>query len=159
MDEDNQRYLKLTKTRYEPQFREIKFDSITFPEIVLTPAGDMQEIICRVAIPAMSSEQDRRQAAAERQSDKKQQQVQDICDQACNYVQSIINAKGAVIMRKGPGRPIVPKELTGMHQLEWPAIYQAVPQANQSYSRRAVGAAIFQRFCQDHEGFGWVQLK
>ena len=159
MDEDNQRYLKLTKTRYEPQFREIKFDSITFPEIVLTPAGDMQEIICRVAIPAMSSEQDRRQAAAERQSDKKQQQVQDICDQACNYVQSIINQHGQVIMRRGPGRPVVPKELQGMHQLEWPAIYLAVPQANQSYSRRAVGAAIFQRFAQDHEGFGWVQLK
>jgi RecA-family ATPase len=159
MDEDNQRYLKLTKTRYEPVFREIKFDSITFPEIVVTPAGDLQEIICRVAIPAMSSEQDRRQAAAERQSDKKQQQVQDICDQACNYVQSIINQHGQVIMRRGPGRPIVPKELTGMHQLEWPAIYSSVPQANQSYSRRAVGAAIFQRFAQDHEGFGWVQLK
>ena len=159
MDEDNQRYLKLTKTRYEPTFREIKFDSITFPEIVLTPAGDMQEIICRVAIPAMSSEQDRRQAAADRQSDKKQQQVQDICDQACNHVQSIINQHGQVIMRRGPGRPIVPKELTGMHQLEWPAIYLAVPQANQSYSRRAVGAAIFQRFASDHEGFGWVQLK
>jgi len=159
MDEDNQRYLKLTKTRYEPQFREIKFDSITFPEVVFTPAGDLQEIICRVAIPAMSSEQDRRQAANDRQSDKKQQQVQDICDQACNYVQSIINQHGQVIMRKGPGRPIVPKELKGMHQLEWPAIYQAVPQANQSYSRRAVGAAIFQRFAQDHEGFGWVQLK
>ena len=159
MDEDNQRYLKLTKTRYEPQFREIKFDSITFPELVITPAGDVQEIICRVAIPAMSSEQDRRQAAAERQSDKKQQQVQDICDQACNYVQSIINQHGQVIMRRGPGRPVVPKELTEMHQLEWPAIYLAVPQANQSYSRRAVGAAIFQRFAQDHEGFGWVQLK
>jgi DNA polymerase III delta prime subunit len=159
MDEDNQRYLKLTKTRYEPAFREIKFDSITFPEIVVTPAGDLQEIICRVAIPAMSSEQDRRQAAAERQSDKKQQQVQDICDQACNYVQSIINQHGQVIMRRGPGRPIVPKELTGMHQLEWPAIYSSVPQANQSYSRRAVGAAIFQRFAQDHEGLGWVQLK
>jgi hypothetical protein len=159
MDEDNQRYLKLTKTRYEPQFREIKFDSITFPEIVITPAGDMQEIICRVAIPAMSSEQDRRQAANDRQSDKKQQQVQDICDQACNFVQSIINQHGQVIMRKGPGRPIVSKELTGMHQLEWPAIYQAIPSANQSYSRRAVGAAIFQRFAQGHEGFGWVQLK
>jgi len=159
MDEDNQRYLKLTKTRYEPQFREIKFDSITFPELVITPAGDMQEIICRVAIPAMSSEQDRRQAANDRQSDKKQQQVQDICDQACNFVQSIINQHGQVIMRKGPGRPIVSKELTGMHQLEWPAIYQAIPSANQSYSRRAVGAAIFQRFAQGHEGFGWVQLK
>jgi RecA-family ATPase len=159
MDEDNQRYLKLTKTRYEPKFREIKFDSITFPEIVVTAAGDMQEIICRVAIPAMSSEQDRKQLVAERQTDKKQQQVLDTCDQACNYVQSIINQHQQVIMRRGPGRPIVPKELAGMHQLEWPTIYLAVPSANQSHSRRSVGAAIFQRFAQGHEGFGWVQLK
>ena len=159
MDEDNQRYLKLTKTRYEPQFREIKFDSITFPEVVITPAGDMQEIICRVAIPAMSSEQDRMAAKQSQQDSAKEQRIQDAADAACNYVQSIINAKGNVIMRRGPGRHVIPKELQSMHQLEWPAIYQAVPQANQSYSRRAVGAAIFQRFAQDHEGLGWVQLK
>jgi hypothetical protein len=62
-------------------------------------------------------------------------------------------------MRRGSGRPSVPKEMEGMHQLEWQDIYQAVPQADQSYARRAVGAAIFQRFCQDQVGTGWVQIK
>jgi hypothetical protein len=158
-DETKTRYMRLVKTRYQPNFREIKFQSDIFADTVLDEDGLIQEQMVLLVVPAMSSEDDRKQAAADRQSDKRQQQVQDICDQACNFVQSIINQHGQVIMRKGPGRPIVPKELTGMHQLEWPAIYQAIPSANQSYSRRAVGAAIFQRFCQDHEGFGWVQLK
>ena len=158
-DETKTRYMRLVKTRYQPNFREIKFQSDVFADTVLDEDGDIQEQMVLLVVPAMSSEEDRKQAAAERQNDKKQQQVQDICDQACNYVQSIINQHGQVIMRKGPGRHVVPKELQNMHQLEWPAIYLAVPQANQSYSRRAVGAAIFQRFAQGHGGFGWVQLK
>jgi hypothetical protein len=158
-DETKTRYMRLVKTRYQPNFREIKFNSDVFADTVLDEDGDVQEQMVLLVVPAMSSEDDRRQAANDRQSDKRQQQVQDAADAACNFVQSIINAKGAVIMRRGSGRPSVPKELNGMHQLEWADIYQVVPMADQSYSRRAVGAAIFQRFCQDQSGTGWVQLK
>ncbi len=158
-DETKTRYMRLVKTRYQPNFREIKFNSDIFADTVLDEDNDIQEQMVLLVVPAVSSEDDRRQAAADRQNDKKQQQVQDAADAACNYVQSIINAKGNVIMRRGPGRHVIPKELQSMHQLEWPAIYSSVPQANQSYARRAVGAAIFQRFAQDHEGLGWVQLK
>jgi len=158
-DETKTRYMRLVKTRYQPNFREIKFQSDVFADTVLDEDGDIQEQMVLLVVPAMSSEDDRRQAANDRQNDKKQQQVQDACDAACNFVQSIINAKGAVIMRRGSGRPAVPKELQSMHQLEWADIYQAVPMADQSYARRAVGAAIFQRFCQDQVGTGWVQIK
>jgi hypothetical protein len=158
-DETKTRYMRLVKTRYQPNFREIKFNSDVFADTVLDEDGDIQEQMVLLVVPAMSSEEDRRQAANDRQSDKRQQQVQDAADAACNFVQSIINAKGAVIMRRGSGRPSVPKQLNGMHQLEWADIYQVVPMADQSYSRRAVGAAIFQRFCQDQSGTGWVQLK
>jgi hypothetical protein len=158
-DETKTRYMRLVKTRYQPNFREIKFQSDVFADTVLDEDGDIQEQMVLLVVPAMSSEDDRRQAANDRQNDKKQQQVQDACDAACNFVQSIINAKGAVIMRRGSGRPSVPKEMAQMHQLEWADIYQAVPMADQSYARRAVGAAIFQRFCQDQVGTGWVQIK
>jgi len=158
-DETKTRYMRLVKTRYQPNFREIKFHSDVFADTVLDEDGDIQEQMVLLVVPEMSSEEDRRQAANERQNDKKQQQVQDAADAACNFVQSIINAKGAVIMRRGSGRPSVPKELQGMHQLEWADIYQAVPMADQSYARRAVGAAIFQRFCQDQSSNGWVQIK
>jgi hypothetical protein len=158
-DETKTRYMRLVKTRYQPNFREIKFNSDIFADTVLDEDGDIQEQMVLLVVPAMSSEDDRRQAANDRQNDKKQQQVQDACDAACNFVQSIINAKGAVIMRRGSGRPSVPKELQTMHQLEWSDIYQAVPMADQSYARRAVGAAIFQRFAMDQAGTGWVQIK
>jgi hypothetical protein len=158
-DETKTRYMRLVKTRYQPNFREIKFQSDVFADTVLDEDGDVQEQMVLLVVPAMSSEEDRRQAANDRQSDKRQQQVQDAADAACNFVQSIINAKGAVIMRRGSGRPSVPKELQSMHQLEWADIYQAVPMADQSYARRAVGAAIFQRFAMDQAGTGWVQIK
>jgi hypothetical protein len=158
-DETKTRYMRLVKTRYQPNFREIKFNSDVFADTVLDEDGDIQEQMVLLVVPAMSSEEDRRQAANDRQSDKKQQQVQDACDAACNFVQSIINAKGAVIMRRGSGRPSVPKELQSMHQLEWNDIYQAVPMADQSYARKAVSAAIFQRFAMDQASSGWVQIK
>jgi len=158
MDEDNQRYLKLTKTRYEPKFREIKFDSITFPEIVVTAAGDMQEIICRVAIPAMSSEQDRIVAKQSQQDSAKEQKIQDKCDEVCNYVQSIINNTGSVIMRRGPGRPNIPKELSGHYQLDWTEIFSSVKGSDAGYIRKHIGTAIFTRFAPNEPQSGWVIL-
>ena len=158
-DETKTRYMRLVKTRYQPNFREIKFQSDVFADTVLDEDGDIQEQMVLLVVPAMSSEEDRRQAANDRMNDKRQQQVQDAADAACNFVQSIINAKGAVIMRRGSGRPSVPKEMAAMHQLEWADIYQAVPVADQSYARKAVSSAIFQRFCQDQSSSGWVQIK
>ncbi len=158
-DETKTRYMRLVKTRYQPNFREIKFNSDVFADTVLDEDGDIQEQMVLLVVPAKSSEDDRRQAANDRQNDKKQQQVQDAADAACNFVQSIINAKGAVIMRRGSGRPSVPKEMQSMHQLEWADIYQAVPMADQSYARRAVSSAIFQRFALDQVSSGWVQIK
>ncbi len=158
-DETKTRYMRLVKTRYQPNFREIKFNSDVFADTVLDEDGDIQEQMVLLVVPAMSSEEDRRQAANDRQNDKKQQQVQDAADAACNFVQSIINAKGAVIMRRGSGRPSVPKEMQSMHQLEWADIYQAVPVADQSYARKAVSSAIFQRFALDQVSSGWVQIK
>ena len=158
-DETKTRYMRLVKTRYQPNFREIKFNSDVFADTVLDEDGDIQEQMVLLVVPAMSSEDDRRQAANDRMNDKKQQQVQDAADAACNFVQSIINAKGAVIMRRGSGRPSVPKEMQSMHQLEWADIYQAVPVADQSYARKAVSAAIFQRFALDQASSGWVQIK
>jgi hypothetical protein len=158
-DETKTRYMRLVKTRYQPNFREIKFQSDVFADTVLDEDGDIQEQMVLLVVPAMSSEEDRRQAANDRQNDKKQQQVQDAADAACNFVQSIINAKGAVIMRRGSGRPSVPKEMQSMHQLEWADIYQAVPVADQSYARKAVSSAIFQRFALDQVSSGWVQIK
>jgi hypothetical protein len=158
MDPDGTRYMKLTKTRYEPDFREIRFDTQLFPEIVLDAHGDPQTMLCRIAIPYPSAEETRKQLMADKQEDKRHQQITDAADAACNFVQTLLNTHGKVIMRKGPGRPIVPKDLQDAHKLEWSEVYQAVPQADQSYARKAVGTAIFHRFGVDPDQSGWVQL-
>ena len=158
-DESKTRYMRLVKTRYQPTFREIKFLSDIFTDVAIDENQDIQEQNILLVTPEMSSEEDRKQAAETKQNDKRQQQIQDACDNACNYVQSVINQHQQVILRKGSGRPIVPKEFENMHKLEWQSIYQNVPSADQSYSRRAVGAAIFQRFTSDQSLSGWVQIK
>lgn len=158
MDEDNTRYLKLTKTRYEPDFREIRFESQLFPEIVLDSHNEPQTMLCRIAIPMASSEDDRKKLMATKQEDKRQQQITDAADAACHYIQTLLNQHQQVIIRKGPGRPNVPKELANAYQLEWSEVYQAVPSADQSYARKAVGAAVFQRFGIAPSASGWVQL-
>jgi hypothetical protein len=158
MDPDGTRYMKLTKTRYEPDFREIRFETQLFPEIVIDQHGEPQTMLCRISIPYPSAEEERKQAQAEKQEDKRQQQIVDAADAACNFVQSLLNTHGKVIMRKGPGRPNVPKEFQDAYKLEWPEVYQAVPQADQSYARKAVGTAIFHRFGVSPDQSGWVQL-
>jgi RecA-family ATPase len=158
LDEDNQRYLKLTKTRYEPVFREIRFDSITFPEVVTTPNNDMQEIICRVAIPSMSSEKERMAAKQSMQDSAREQRIQDKCDEVCNHVQAIINDKGNVIMRRGPGRPNIPKEFQNHYQLDWTEIFSSVKGSDAGYIRKHIGTAIFARFAPNEPLSGWVKL-
>jgi DNA polymerase III delta prime subunit len=158
LDEDNQRYLKLTKTRYEPVFREIRFDSITFPELVTTPNNDIQEIICRVAIPSMSSEKERMAAKQSMQDSAREQRIQDKCDEVCNHVQSIINDKTNVIMRRGPGRPNIPKELQNHYQLDWTEIFSSVKGSDAGYIRKHIGTAIFARFAPNEPLSGWVKL-
>lgn len=160
MDEDNTRYLKLTKTRYEPDFREIRFESQVFPEVVLDAHGDPQTMLCRIAIPHPSTETDRKQLQAQKAQDKQQQKVQDACDEACNYVQSVINQHPqGVIMRRGKGNFKAPTELQHMFVLAWDQLYQDVPKADNGDARRAVGAAIFQRFAANQPASGWVILE
>ena len=159
MDEDGTRYMKLTKTRYEPDFREIKFESELFPETVIDQHGDPQTMLCRVAIPMESSEDTRRQSQASKSEERANQRVQDACDEACNFVQSVLNRhNNRVIIRRGPGKFKVPAELSDHYQLPWDEIYLAVPAADQGNARRAVGAAIFTRFADQSDQIGWVKL-
>lgn len=157
-DESKTRYLRLVKTRYQPTYREIRFDADVFQDMAVDEDGNLQEQTVLLVTPQKSSEDERRQVQEQLINDKRQQQITDAADAACNYIQSLINQHPQVIMRKGPGRPTVPKELASAYKLEWAEVYQAVPQADQSYARKAVGAAIFQRFGIGHEQSGWVQL-
>lgn len=160
LDNDNQRYMKLTKTRYEPTFREIRFDSQTFTEVVVDSDGEMQEIVCRVSTPHISSEELRMKAAAERSEENARSAIMDKCDEACSYIQSVINRHPeGVIIRKGshvPKNP--PEEMRECYRLQWDDIYLHVPGGDKGGIRKAIGSAIFNRFAPDSDTNCWVQL-
>lgn len=160
LDNDNQRYMKLTKTRYEPTFREIRFDSQTFTEVVVDADGEMQEIVCRVSTPHISSEELRIKAAAERSEENARSAIMDKCDEACSYIQSVINRHPeGVIIRKGshvPKNP--PEEMRECYRLQWDDIYLHVPGGDKGGIRKAIGSAIFNRFAPDSDTNCWVQL-
>lgn len=160
LDDDDQRYLKLTKTRYEPVFREIRFDSQTFTEVVADEDGDMQEIVCRVSIPHPSSEEVRAKAAAERSEENAKAAIMDKCDEACSFIQSVINQHPeGVIIRKGshvPKNP--PEDMRECYRLQWDDVYMHVPGGDKGSMRKAIGSAIFSRFAPDADSNCWVRL-
>lgn len=160
LDDDDQRYLKLTKTRYEPVFREIRFDSQTFTEVVADEDGDMQEIVCRVSIPHPSSEEVRAKAAAERSEENAKAAIMDKCDEACSFIQSVINQHPeGVIIRKGshvPKNP--PEDMRECYRLQWDDVYMHVPGGDKGGMRKAIGSAIFSRFAPDADSNCWVRL-
>jgi RecA-family ATPase len=159
MDEENNRYLRLIKTRYEPVFREVLLISQMHHEAVVNRHGNMQDVNCIIVTPQISSAEDRKQAQAERINDTKQQRIQDKCDKAVNYVQSVINKHQQVIIRKGSHCPkFPPPELANHYMLEWSEIYQQVPGADRSDVKKAVGTAIFKTFNDTELSNLWVQL-
>ena len=160
LDNDNQRYMKLTKTRYEPTFREIRFDSQTFTEVVVDADGEMQEIVCRVSTPYISSEELRIKAAAERSEENAKSAIMDKCDEACSYIQSVINQHPeGVIIRKGSHVPkSPPEEMRECYRIQWDDVYLHVPGSDKGGNRRAIGSAIFNRFAPDADNNCWVQL-
>ena len=159
MDEENNRYLRLIKTRYEPVFREVLLISQMYHEAVVNRHGNMQDVNCIIVTPQISSAEDRKQAQAERINDTKQQRIQDKCDKAVNYVQSVINKHQQVIIRKGSHCPkFPPPELANHYMLEWSEIYQQVPGADRSDVKKAVGTAIFKTFNDTELANLWVQL-
>jgi hypothetical protein len=161
LDDDQQRYMKLTKTRYEPTFREIRFDSQTFTEAVTDADGELQEIVCRVSVPHISSEELRVKAAAEKADEKRQDTIMDKCDQACAYIQSIMNQNNnGVIIQRGAGRISIPDTMANMTPLRWADILDQVPGANNDPDmKKAIKQAVCNRYGVDHLGLpGWVQL-
>jgi hypothetical protein len=161
LDDDQQRYMKLTKTRYEPTFREIRFDSQTFTEAVTDADGQLQEIVCRVSVPHISSEELRIKAAAEKADEKRQDTIMDKCDQACAYIQSIMNQNNnGVIIQRGAGRISIPDTMVNMTPLRWADILDQVPGANNDPDmKKAIKQAVCNRYGVDHLGLpGWVQL-
>jgi hypothetical protein len=85
----------------------------------------------------------------------------DKCDQACAYIQSIMNQNNnGVIIQRGAGRISIPDTMANMTPLRWADILDQVPGANNDPDmKKAIKQAVCNRYGVDHLGLpGWVQL-
>lgn len=155
VDASDNRVIKLQKTRYEPQFREIVFESVTIDEPVIDPHGDIQTVRCRVSIPKSLSDTQKMSMQQQRQLD----QDNDKIDKACLYIQETINRHGPIAIKMGSGgAKSPPQEIASLHRLVWADVYANVPGTSKSSdTRRAVRNAAYERFAMTPFD-GWCRL-
>ena len=160
MDDEKNRYMRLVKTRYEPINREIKFNTSIYSEVVINRHGNMQDLQCVIVVPESSSEEGRKKIAADAREAKKNAAILDKCDEACSYVQSIINScpEGVIVKRGKGGSHIPPSEFQGMTELTMNEICQAVPGSDTGPNRKAIADAVAARFAPIKVVGSWLQL-
>ena len=159
-DEDGSRYMRLIKRRYEPDFDEIEFTTETFTALATSPEGDFIETVCRVMTPLISSAEQRQRKAAEVSSERQGQRSMDRADEACIYVQSVINhSPNGLVMRRGknPSRN-PPSDMSGCARLDMADVLAAVPGSSRGDVRKAVIEAVFHRFAPTSSMNEWVRL-
>jgi hypothetical protein len=156
MDDEKNRFMRLIKTRYEPIYREISFQTHIHNEVVLTRHGNMQDVQCITVIPYPTSESSRKQEAAARIEDSKSLKIMDKCDTAAAFVQSILNEHPeGVIIRKGSNAPRDCRLHPNAYKLDWAEVYAAVPGASKGDVKRAIGESVLRRFAPNAENNAW----
>jgi hypothetical protein len=111
-----------------------------------------------VAIPYESSETDRESMQQEKQQQAVTQRAQDKADEACAFVQSILNDHPeGVVIRKGKNAPRSPDNPTA-YRLEWTEVFSAIPGSSRGDIKAHVVGAVFARFAPDAATNSWVEL-
>jgi hypothetical protein len=161
LDQDEERYFRLTKHRYEPDFKEVRFDTQFHDATVLDRHGDPQSQRCIVVTPISSSQGARQVAREEAQTAEQQARVTDVLDRVTLYVRNLINiTPQGVCMRKGrlPKNP--PGAMAGMHRLAMEEVKSAVEGASSNDVRGRLVWKIIHEFAPAAEAGDnlWVQL-
>ena len=161
LDQDEERYFRLTKHRYEPDFKEVRFDTQFHDATVLDRHGDPQSQRCIVVTPISSSQGARQVAREEAQTAEQQARVTDVLDRVTLYVRNLINVTPqGVCMRKGrlPKNP--PGAMASMHRLALDEVRGAVEGASSNDVRGRLVWKIIHEFAPAAEASDnlWVQL-
>jgi RecA-family ATPase len=161
LDED-ERYFRLTKHRYEPEFKEVRFETQFHEAVVLDRHGDMQAQRCIVVTPVSSSQGAREAIRDEAREAEQEGRQREVLDRVTQYVRALINkTPQGVCMRKGrlPKNP--PAAMADMHRLGLEEIKNAVEGSSSNDVRSRIVWKIIHEFAADHENSDnlWVQLK
>jgi hypothetical protein len=158
--DQEERFMTLVKKRYQPLITELRFSTHINNEVTISKYGKIQDVVCITVTPTESSKQDRQVNAEESKQDKQNQRAMDKADEACSYVQSILNShpEGVIIRRGSTASRTIPSDYKTCHQLHWDDVFNHVPGSSRGDVKRAVGTAVFSRFAPDAPASGWVKL-
>ena len=158
--DQEERFMTLVKKRYQPLITELRFKTHVNNEVTISRYGKPQDVVCITVTPTESSKMDRQQSAEEEKNEKQNQRAMDKADEACAYVQSVLNAhpEGVIIRRGSTASRTIPSDYKTCHQLHWDDVFEHVPGSSRGDVKRAVGAAVFSRFAPDAPASGWVKL-
>ena len=158
--DQEERFMTLVKKRYQPLITELRFSTHVNNEVTISRYGKPQDVVCITVTPTESSKQDRQQNAEESKQEKQSQRAMDKADEACAYVQSVLNdhPEGVIIRRGSTASRTIPSDWKTCHQLHWDDVFEHVPGSSRGDVKRAVSAAVFSRFAPDAPASGWVKL-
>lgn len=158
--DQEERFMTLVKKRYQPLITELRFSTHVNNEVTISRYGKPQDVVCITVTPTESSKQDRMQNAEESKQEKQSQRAMDKADEACAYVQSVLNdhPEGVIIRRGSTASRTIPSDYKTCHQLHWDDVFEHVPGSSRGDVKRAVGSAVFSRFAPDAPASGWVKL-
>ena len=161
LDTDEERYFRLTKHRYEPEFKEVRFETQFHEAVVIDRHGDPQSQRCIVVTPVSSSQNARQAAREEAQNAEQQARVTDVLDRVTLYVRDLINkTPQGVCMRKGRLPKNAPVHMQAMHKLSMEEIRGAVEGSSSNDVRSRLAWKIIHEFAPQAEASDnlWVQL-
>jgi len=161
LDTDEERYFRLTKHRYEPEFKEVRFETQFHEAVVIDRHGDPQSQRCIVVTPVSSSQNARQAAREEAQNAEQQARVTDVLDRVTLYVRDLINRMPqGVCMRKGRLPKNAPVHMQAMHKLSMEEIRGAVEGSSSNDVRSRLAWKIIHEFAPQAEASDnlWVQL-
>jgi len=159
--EEEKRFMRLIKRRYEPEYDEIVFNTIVVNMPAIDQDGVMVDIVGRVMVPEVSSQADRQAAKEGKKEEQKNVRIVNVTDSAIDFVQSVINGNpNGVIMKHGKGgNPAPPSELANCFVLNWDHIYESVSGSKSKDAQPVVKAEIKKRFMTGAADGAWVRLE
>lgn len=163
LDDEKNRYIRLTKHRYEPIHFEMQFETHIHSEPKVNRHGKLQDFRCIVTVPRVSSIELRQTKQNDLKEESKAINRKQILDKAALYVQDFINKNpNGVIMKRGSGGfNKVPDEFIGMAQITWKDIYENVKGSrNDPQIKSELKDYVFGQFLprNDDGSSSWVRL-
>jgi len=164
LDDDKNRFIRLTKHRYEPIHYEMQFITHIHNEAKINRHGNLQDFRCIVTVAKSSSIEERKEKLQEQKEETKTVKRKQILDSAAIYIQNLINQNphGVIIKKSAGGLMTAPDEFKQMLIIKWDDVFDNVKGSKNDYEiKKTVKDYVVKSFWKPEDGStsGWIRLR